>query len=598
MGVHILDAFMPEIPDHEVKDPLGVLRHSTAHLLAAAVTDLFPDAKYGIGPPVENGFYYDFDLDRPLTQEDLDVIDRRMRELVAADIPYEREEMAREEAVRAFEERRQPYKVEIIERKTEGPRVSVYRTGEFLDVCLGPHVKSTKDLGAFKLLRVSGAYWLSDEKNKQLQRVYGTAWRSKSELEEYLRLLEEAEQRDHKKLGRELKLFLLDERTGTGLPIWLPAGTTIRRELERWITDEELARDYQHVITPHVAKLDLYRQSGHWQLYHDSMFPPMTFEDGLELELRPMNCPHHILVYMSELRSYRDLPLRIAEIGRNYRYEKSGELMGLVRVRAFDLNDAHIFCTPDQLHGEIVGALELSRHFMHTLGVEDYYYRLSVRDRESDKWIGSPDQWELAENALREGLHSIDVSDDEIVIGEGEAAFYGPKIDFQVRDAMRREFTNNTVQVDFNLPERFGLEYTAADGMRKRPVMVHRGAFGSIERMTAYLIEQYGGAFPTWLSPMQVVVIPITSDHLEYARKVEERLRRSRVRVQVDDRQEKMQRKLVDAHALRVPYIAVVGGREAEAGTVTVTARGGARTTESLEDFATRISQEIVERRK
>ena len=589
---------MRSIADHESRDALDVLRHSAAHLLAAAVTQLYPGAKYAIGPPVENGFYYDFDLDRTLTEADLQPIEDRMRQIASEDPAYERVETRREKAIETFRNLGQDYKVELLEKDITDDVVPLYRTGDFVDLCRGPHVHSAGELKAFKLLRVAGAYWRANEKNRQLQRVYGTAWPTPQDLDEYLQLLGQAEQRDHKRLGRELKLFLLDERTGTGLPIWLPAGTTIRRELERWIVDEELARGYSHVITPHLAKLDLYRQTGHWELYHDSMFPPIEFEDGLELELRPMNCPHHMLVYQSELRSYRDLPLRVAEIGRNYRYEKSGELMGLVRVRAFDLNDAHIFCTPQQLHGEIVGALELSRYFMRTLGVEDYYYRLSVRDRSSGKWIGSDDEWDTAEKALREALVGIGVPDDQVVVGEGEAAFYGPKIDFQVRDAMRREFTNNTVQVDFNLPQRLGLEYVAEDGTRKRPVMVHRGAFGSIERMTAYLIEQYSGAFPTWLSPVQVVVVPIKTEHVEYARRVEERLRKARLRVRVDDRQERMQRKLVDAHEERVPYIAVVGGREAEAGQVSVTARGDARSVEDLDGFAERLALEVAERRR
>jgi threonyl-tRNA synthetase len=562
------------------------------------VTQLHPGAKYAIGPPVENGFYYDFDLDRPLTESDLNSIEEKMREIARADPAYERVEVPRKQAIETFKNLGQDYKVELLENDIKDDVVPLYKTGDFVDLCRGPHVKSAGDLKAFKLLRVAGAYWRANEKNRQLQRVYGTAWPSAEDLDEYLHLLEEAEQRDHKRLGRELKLFLLDERTGVGLPIWLPAGTTIRRELERWIVDEELKRGYSHVITPHLAKLDLYRQTGHWELYHDSMYPPIEFEDGLELELRPMNCPHHMLVYQSELRSYRDLPLRVAEIGRNYRYEKSGELMGLVRVRAFDLNDAHIFCTPEQLHGEIVGALELSRYFMRTLGVEDYYYRLSVRDKVSDKWIGSDEQWETAENALREGLKSIGVPDEQIVVGEGEAAFYGPKIDFQVRDAMRREFTNNTVQVDFNLPDRLGLEYVAEDGSRKRPVMVHRGAFGSIERMTAYLIEQYAGAFPTWLSPVQVVVIPLTDAQNERAHEVESRLRDLRLRVEVDQRNERMGRKIRDAEIRKVPYMVLIGKKEIESGRISVRPRSGEQSDEDLEEFAKRVALEVVERRR
>jgi threonyl-tRNA synthetase len=583
--------------DAEVSDdPLYVLRHSTAHLLAAAVTELFPGARYAGGPPVENGFYYDFDLSRPLSEDDLEPIEKRMAQIVARGERFEQELVPHAEAVRRFEERDQPYKLYWINRKaTDDEVVSTYRTGDFLDLCRGPHVPSTADIPAFKLMRVAGAYWLGDERNRQLSRVYGTAWFSEAELQEYLAALAEAEKRDHKRLGRELKIFALDERTGVGNVLWLPNGATIRRELERWIVDEELARGYQHVVTPVVARLDLYRQSGHWERYHDTMFPPMEAENGEELELRPMNCPHHILVYESEPHSYRDLPLRIAEIGNNYRWEKSGELMGMIRVRSFALNDAHIFCTPEQLHSEIVSVIELARYFMDTVGVTDYRYRLSVRDPDGAKWVGSDEQWAHAERALAEALESIGARYE---VGVGEAAFYGPKIDFQVRDAHMREFTNNTVQVDFQLPERFGLEYVAADGTRQRPVMVHRGAFGAMERMIAYLIEHYAGAFPTWLAPQQVAVLPITDAHVPYASQVAERLRRSRVRVEVDDRSERLNKKIAEARVRRVPYMAIVGGREAEAGTVQVRNRAGEQSTEALEDFATRLAAEIAERRR
>ncbi len=583
--------------DAEVSDePLYVLRHSTAHVLAAAVTQLFPGVKYAGGPPVENGFYYDFDLSRPLSEDDLAPIERRMAEIVARGERFEHELLPHPEAVRRFEELGQPYKLYWVNQKASADElVSCYRTGEFLDLCRGPHVPSTADIPAFKLMRVAGAYWLGDERNRQLSRVYGTAWFSPGELEDYLRALAEAEQRDHKRLGRELKIFALDERTGVGNVLWLPNGATIRRELERWIVDEELARGYQHVITPVVGRLDLYRQSGHWERYRDTMYPPMQADNGEELELRPMNCPHHILVYESELRSYRDLPLRIAEIGNNYRWEKSGELMGMIRVRSFALNDAHIFCTPDQLHAEVVGAIQLARYFMETVGVTDYRYRLSVRDPDSGKYAGSDEQWMLAEAALAEALESIG---ERYERGVGEAAFYGPKIDFQVRDAHRREFTNNTVQVDFQLPERFGLEYVAPDGSRQRPVMVHRGAFGAMERMIAYLIEQYGGAFPTWLAPTQVAVLPITDAHVPYAEEAAARLRRARVRAEVDARAERVGRKIAEARARRVPYMAVVGAREAEAGTVQVRNRAGEQSTESLDDFVARLTQEIAERRR
>ena len=587
---------MPEYGDHESsEDPLHVLRHSTAHLLAAAVTELYPNAKYGIGPPVQDGFYYDFAFTEPVSESELREIESRMRRIAQEDRPFVHETMTRDQAFAEFKKRGQDYKLELINDKVEGDEVSVYRTGDFLDLCRGPHVRSTKELKAFKLLRLAGAYWRGDEKQPQLTRIYGTAWLSQKELEEHLKFLEEAEKRDHKKLGKELKLFALDERVGVGQVIWLPDGTTIRRELERWIVDEELSRGYRHVITPHVAKLDLYRQSGHWELFHDTMYPPMKFEDGEELELRPMNCPHHILVYAHDLHSYRDLPLRIAELGQNYRLEKSGELMGMVRVRSFNLNDAHIFCTPEQVIDEVKGAIQLANYFMGVLGVEDYWYRLSVRDNVKTKWAGTDEEWDSAEAMLKEALESLNLP---YKLGLGEAAFYGPKIDFQVRDAQRREFTNNTVQVDYQLPKKFDIEYVAEDGSRQRPVMIHRGAFGAFERMVAYLIELYAGAFPTWLHPVQVVVIPITDSQEDYARTVAERLRGAKLRVEVDGRSERMQRKIRDAQARKVPYMAIAGAREAEAEHVNVRDRAGNQTDEPLESFVQRVALEVAERRR
>ncbi len=587
---------MPDYGDHEESDdPLHVMRHSTAHLLAAAVTQLYPEAKYGIGPPVQDGFYYDFDFGKSISESDLAAIESRMRRIAQEDRPFEHETLTREQAIQEFTGRGQDYKLELIADKVEGDDVSVYRTGEFLDLCRGPHVRSTRNLKAFKLLRVAGAYWRGDEKKPQLTRIYGTAWPTQQQLDEYLRFLEEAEKRDHKKLGKDLKLFALDERLGLGQVVWLPDGATIRRELERWIVDEELRRGYRHVITPHLAKLDLYRKSGHWELFHDTMYPPMRFEDGEELELRPMNCPHHIVVYSHDMYSYRDLPVRIAELGQNYRLEKSGELMGMVRVRSFNLNDAHIFCTPEQVVGEVRGAIELANHFMSVLGVEDYTYRLSVRDTVKTKWAGTDEEWESAEAALKEALESLNLP---YRLGVGEAAFYGPKIDFQVRDAHRREFTNNTVQVDYQLPKKFGLEYVAEDGSRQRPVMVHRGAFGAFERMTAYLIEHYAGAFPTWLHPTQVVVIPITDAQKEYAVRVADRLKSLRLRVEVDDRSERMQRKIRDAQARKVPYMAIVGAREAETEHVNVRDRSGSQVDTPLESFAQMVVTEVAERRR
>jgi len=589
---------MPEFGDHEAgDDPVQILRHSTAHLLAAAVTELYPDAKYAIGPAIENppGFYYDFDFGRPISEADLPAIESRMRKLAQADIPFVHETLPREEAIAEFRKRGQDFKLELIADKVGGDGVSVYRTGDFLDLCLGPHVRSTRDLKAFKLQRVSGAYWRGDEKRPQLTRIYGTAWQTPKELEEYLKFLEEAEKRDHKKLGKDLKLFAVDDRVGPGLPLWLPDGATIRRELERFIVDEELARGYKHVRTPDVARLDLYRQSGHAQLYAEYMYPPMKFEDGEELELRPVNCPHHIVIYQTELRSYRDLPLRIAEIGNNWRYERSGTLAGMNRVRSFALNDAHIFCTPEQLMDEVKGAIDLALYFSKVLGIDEFWYRLSTRDDVKEKWLGDEAQWQEAQAALAEALEAMGQT---YQVGAGEAAFYGPKIDFQVYDAHRREFTNSTVQVDFQLPQRFDLEYVAEDGSRKRPVMVHRGAAGAMERLFSYLIERYAGAFPTWLHPTQVVVASVRDEFNDYADKVGAELRKARVRVEIDTRSERLDRKIRDAKTKKVPYIAVVGASEVETSSVNLNRRGGGQEKVPLDAFVQSITAEIAERRR
>ena len=587
-----------QLDEHESKDELDLLRHSTAHVLAAAVTELWPGTKYAIGPPIENGFYYDFDSEHAFSPDDFKEIEKKMRSIVGRNLPFKQERQPKPEAIETFRKLGQDYKVELIEdRVADGDEVSLYRTGDdFLDLCRGPHVPGAGAIKAFKLLRVAGAYWKGDEHNRQLQRIYGTAWPSQKEQDEYLEMLAEAERRDHKKLGKELKLFASDDRTGAGLPLWLPYGATVRREIERWIVDEELRRGYSHVLTPNLAKLDLYQQSGHWQLYHESMYPPMTFEEsGETLELRPMNCPHHILVYMSEMRSYRDLPLRIAEVGMNYRYERSGTLQGMNRVRAFALNDAHIFCTPEQLEGEVKASIELALYFSEVLGIDEFWYRLSTRDDVKDKWVGELSEWEAAQTALAAALESLDLT---YRLGPGEAAFYGPKIDFQVRDALRREFSNSTVQVDFQLPRLFDLEYVAEDGSRKRPVMVHRGAAGSMERLFAYLIERWAGAFPTWMAPVQVVVIPITDDQNAYAKSVAERLRRANVRVEVDDDSERMQKKVREAKKMKVPYLAIVGPSEVESGQVNIRNRAEEQTAEALEDFVSRLVEEIAEKRR
>jgi threonyl-tRNA synthetase len=587
---------MGEYEEHESsQDPLHILRHSTAHLLAAAVMELHPDAKYGIGPPVEDGFYYDFAFPKPLAEADLPAIESRMRRIAQEGRPFVQETLTRAEANAEFARRGQDYKLELIADKVEGDEVSVYHTGDFLDLCRGRHVATTRDIKAFKLLRVAGAYWRGDEKKPQLTRIYGTSWPSQKELDEYLKFLEEAEKRDHKRLGKELKLFTVDERVGAGLPLWLPNGATIRRELERFIVDEELARGYLHVRTPDVARLELYKTSGHAQLYAENMYPPMRFEDGEELELRPVNCPHHIVIYQSDLRSYRDLPMRIAEIGNNWRYERSGALVGLNRVRAFALNDAHIFCTPEQLMGEVKAAIDLALYFSEVLGIDEFSYRLSTRDDVKEKWLGTEEQWKRAQDALAEALTSMGQT---YQVGVGDAAFYGPKIDFQVKDAHRREFTNSTVQIDFQLPERFELEYVAEDGSRQRPVMVHRGAAGSMERLFSYLIERYVGAFPTWLHPVQVVVAPLTDAQHDAAREISDRMRRAKIRVELDARNQKVDRKVRDAKLQKVPYIVVIGPRDVEAGVISVRNRADERTEETVEAFVERVTAEIADKRR
>lgn len=578
----------------ERAEPLYVLRHSTAHLLAAAVTELWPGTRYAIGPPVENGFYYDFEFPQPVSENDLPRIEKKMTQLVQAKVPFQHLSLPRAQVVGRFEELDQTYKLEILEHEAKDDEIlSCYQTGDFFDLCRGPHVETTGDLRFFKLLRVAGAYWRGDEHNRQLTRIYGTAWPTRAELDDYLQALRDAARRDHKKLGQDLRLFMLDDRSGQGNVLWLPDGATVRRELERWIVDEQLARGYQHVVTPVIANLDVYRQSGHTRVYADSMYPPMVTPDGDELELRPMACQHHIMIYQHEPRSYRDLPMRLGELANYYRWERSGELMGMIRVRSFTLSDAHLFVTPEQLHDEVVAALALNRHLLSTLGVSDFAYRLSVRDREKDKYVGTDEQWAHAESALISALESVGVP---YRLGRGEAAFYGPKIDFQVRDAQRREFTNNTIQVDFQNPQNFDLSYVGADGEQHRPVMIHAGQ-GAMERLVAYLIELYRGAFPAWLAPVQVAVLPITDQQLPYARSVTERLRRARVRVELDDSPDRVGKKIRTAQQRKVPYMLVLGEREAETGEVNVRRRDGEQTAQPLDAFLGSLLAEIAERR-
>ena len=549
------------------KDPeaLTVYRHSTAHLLAAAVLELYPETKLGIGPPIENGFYYDFDRATPFTPEDLEKIEKKMWEIQARHLPYERVYTRKEDGLRKYADAWM--KCELIDERADAV-FSEYTLGpHFIDFCRGPHLPDTSKIKAFKLLSIAGAYWKGDEHNKQLQRIYGTAFFTRQELEDYLNRLEDAKRRDHRKLGKELELFTVSEAVGAGLPILLPKGATVRRLLEEYILEREREMGYQHVYTPDLAKVELYQRSGHWAHYKDSMFPPMDLETE-QMVLRPMNCPHHILVYESKQRSYRDLPVKIAELGTMYRYERSGALSGLSRVRCMTLNDAHIFCTPEQIKEEFTGVMKLVEQAYRDLGITKYRYRLSLRDKaDKEKYVDNDEMWALGERVLREAMDALGLS---YVEAPGEAAFYGPKLDIQLADVMGHEETYSTIQVDFHLPNQFALTYVGADGKEHRPVMIHRGVISTMERMLSYLIELYAGAFPVWLAPVQATVLPITDKQLEYARAVEKQLAAAGIRATVDERSEKVNLKIREAQLQKVPFMLVVGGREAEANQVSV----------------------------
>ena len=567
-------------------DDLDTLRHSTAHVMAAAVLDLFPSTLVGIGPATDEGFYYDFAFKDRLLPEQLPKIETRMREIVKAAPPFIKEEVARDEALALFTRLGQPLKLELIRDKVTDSTARLYRTGDFVDLCLGPHVKDAGQLGAFRLLSIAGAYWKGSEKNQMLTRIYGTAFPTEAELEEHLRRLEEAAKRDHRKLGEDLDLFLVDEMVGRGLPLWLPKGATVRRLLEEFVLRLERRDGYQHVRTSDIARLELYKMSGHWERYRESMYAPSRMEDE-EWQLRPMNCPHHIRIYAHKPRSFRDLPVRLAELGTVYRYEKSGEVSGLIRVRAFTINDAHIFCRPDQLSEEFERVVQLILRVYQALGVKDFWFRLSLRDDVSSKWMGDPAIWERAQDAARNALRA---AGHRFVEAPGDAAFYGPKLDVQIKDAIGREFSLSTNQIDFLMPERFGLEYVTADQKMERPVMIHRAPIGSFERFMAYLIELYGGAFPVWLAPVQVVFIPIADRHLEAVQRLADRFRARDLRVEVDSRSERMQAKIRDAQLQKVPYMAVLGDREIEAGTINVRLReGGDQVALSVDAFVERL---------
>src|SRR5262244_3891368 len=556
------------------KDPeaLEVYRHSSAHLLAAAVLELFPETKLGHGPATENGFFYDFMRKKPFTPEDLEAIEKKMQELAKADLPYAREFLPHAQGFARFQAEGDFMKCHFIEQFTKPDEpISIYKTGKFLDFCRGPHIPSTGRIKAFKLLNVAGAYWLGDEKNPQLQRIYGTSFYSKKELDDYLHKLEEAKKRDHRVLGKQLDLFSIQELAGPGLIFWHPKGGIIRKEMEDWMRDEYLKRGYALVYTPHVFRVSLWKTSGHEGYYAQNMFTPMELDDA-DYRIKPMNCPGHILIYQNTLRSYRDLPQRYGELGTVYRYERSGVMHGLLRVRGFTQDDAHIFCTPEQIEDEIVGCIDFALAVLKAYGFDEYQVELSTWDPNDKKnFLGGAEKWEPANRSLETALKRRNIP---YKIIPGEAAFYGPKIDVKLVDAIGRPWQLSTIQFDWNLPERFKLEYVAEDGTRKRPLMVHRALYGSMERFFGVLIEHYAGAFPVWLSPVQVAIVPISEKHVDYGRKVTQQLEAAGVRVHLDDRNEKMNAK-VREHALqKVPFILVVGEKEAEAGAVNVRVRG------------------------
>jgi threonyl-tRNA synthetase len=566
--------------------------HSSAHLMAEALEHLFPGTKFGIGPPIENGFYYDIDLgDHAVTAEDLSALETSMRELAARDVPYVREEIAWEKAVEYFRKKQDQYKLELLDG-LKGQPISLYRQGNFTDLCFGPHIPSTGRIKAVKLLSVAGAYWRGSEKNKMLQRIYGVTFPTQKELDEHLFRLEEAKRRDHRKIGAELELFLITPKVGGGLPIWLPKGTIIRETLEGWLRDEQRKRGYQPVVTPHIGNLELYKTSGHYPYYKESQFAPIEVEEEKYL-LKPMNCPHHHQVYMARPRSYRDLPLRIAEFGTVYRYEQSGELNGLTRVRAFTVDDSHMYVREDQLKEELCEVIELIQLVFRTLGFKDFRTRLSFRDpKNREKYGGEDAMWERSERDIREAADAMKL---DYFVGIGEAAFYGPKIDFMVRDVLRRTWQLGTVQVDYVMPERFGLEYTGSDGQKHRPVIIHRAPFGSLERFIGVLIEHYAGNFPLWLAPVQAVVMPITDAQLDYARKVHDHLSHAGLRVELDDRNEKIGYKIRESETKKVPYMLIVGEKEREAGTVSLRRHTkGDLGSVRVEELTARLAEEVA----
>ena len=584
------------MPDSE--EGLDLIRHSSAHLMAQAIKRLYPDETIhlGIGPTIENGFYYDIDMERRLTEEDLPEIEKMMNKIAGENLPIEREVVSRDEALAIYKELNDPLKVELIESIPADQDLTIYRQGEFFDLCRGPHVPATAKLQVFKLMSIAGAYWRGDSKNKMLQRIYGTAWATKDQLKQHLHFLAEAKERDHRKLGKELGLFFTSQEVGQGLPMWLPKGAAIRRTVERYIVDKELELGYEHVYTPVLGSVDLYKTSGHWDHYQDDMFPKMEM-DNEELVLRPMNCPHHMMVYKNEPRSYRDLPLRVAELGGMHRYEMSGALTGLQRVRYMVLNDGHTFVRPDQMKDEFKAIVHLIQEVYADFGITDYKFRLSYRDpADKEKYFDNDTIWEMAQRELKETMDELEL---EYFEAEGEAAFYGPKLDVQVRTALGKDETLSTVQLDFLLPERFELTYKGNDGQDHRPVVLHRGVVSTMERFVAYLIEEYKGAFPTWLAPVQVKLIPVSKVHEDYAREIKAILLKKGIRVETDFRDEKLGYRIREAQVNKVPVMLVLGDKEVESREVNIRRYGSKDSSNaSLEQFVADLEQEIANRSK
>ena len=576
-------------PDH--KEALEILRHSSAHLMAQAIKRLYQNVNLGVGPVIEGGFYYDIDMEHSLTPEDLPAIEKEMAKIINENIEIVRKEVSRDEAVSFFKELNDPYKLELIEAIPADEKVTLYEQGDFVDLCRGVHVPSTGKLKEFKLLSIAGAYWRGNSDNKMLQRIYGTAFFKKEDLKEHLRLLEEAKERDHRKIGKELNLFTNSQKVGQGLPLWLPKGATIRRIIERYIVDKEVSLGYDHVYTPVMGSVELYKTSGHWDHYQENMFPVMEMENE-QLVLRPMNCPHHMMIYKNSIHSYRELPIRIAELGTMHRYEMSGALAGLQRVRGMTLNDAHLFVRPDQIKEEFKRVVQLVLEVYKDFDMNNYSFRLSYRDPEDkEKYFDDDQMWEKAQSMLKEAMDEMGL---EYFEAEGEAAFYGPKLDIQVKTALGKEETLSTVQLDFLLPERFDLTYIGEDGKHHRPVVIHRGVVSTMERFVAFLIEEYKGAFPTWLAPVQAQVIPVSpAVHYDYAREVQEKLKAEGFRVEIDGRDEKIGYKIREAQMQKIPYMLVVGDNEVADQAVNVRKYGEQNSeTLSFDEFLNSFRQE------